>query len=80
MICMCGHTYDVVIYSKFHRNLFRCFGAPGGQNLPFPITLAIGLYNSSYYHTSRDDDAGKDSDAVYAVADQDQVSVTSSDD
>ena len=26
----------------------------GGQNLPFPITLAIGLYNSLNYRTSRD--------------------------
>jgi len=26
----------------------------GGQKSPFPITLAIGLYNSLYYRTSRD--------------------------
>jgi len=43
---MCGHTPDLVIYSKFHRNSFRDFGAPGGRNLPIPITLAIGFYNS----------------------------------
>ena len=53
-ICMCGHTRDVVIYSKFHRNLFRGFGAPGGQNLAFPITLASHFYNSLYYRTSHD--------------------------
>ena len=38
-ICLCVHTRDTVIYSKFHRNPFRGFGAPGGQNLAFPITL-----------------------------------------
>jgi len=43
-ICMCGHTHDPVIYSKFHRNPFMGFGAPGGQNLAFPITLASRLY------------------------------------
>ena len=40
--------------SKFHRNPFRGFGAPGGQNLAFLITLAIRFYNSLYYRTSRD--------------------------
>jgi len=50
---MCGHTGDLVIYSKFHRNPFRSFGAPGGQNLAFPITLVIGFY-SLYYSTSSD--------------------------
>jgi len=44
---------DVVIYSKFHRNPFRGFGAPGGRNLPIPITLAIGFYNSLHYRASR---------------------------
>ena len=53
-ICVCGYTRDVVIYSKFHRNPFRRFGAPGGQNMAFPITLAIGFYNSLYFRTSRD--------------------------
>ena len=46
---MCGHTRDPIIYSKFHRNPFRGFGAPEGQNLAFPITLASGFYNSLYY-------------------------------
>ena len=30
------------------------FGAPWGQNLAFPITLASRFYNSLYYRTSRD--------------------------
>ena len=51
---MCGHTRDPIIYSKFHLNPFRGFGAPGGQNLAFPITLASRFYNSLYYRTSRD--------------------------
>ena len=51
---MCGHTRGPVIYSKFRRNPFRGFGAPGGQNLAFPITLASRFYNSLYYRTSRD--------------------------
>ena len=53
-ICMSGHTRDLVIYSRFHRNLFRCFGATGGRSLAFPITLAIGFYSSLYYHTIKD--------------------------
>jgi len=52
---MCGHTRGPVIYSKFHLNTFRGFGASGGQNLAFPITLAIRFYNSLYYRTSRDE-------------------------
>ena len=48
-ICMCGHTRDPIIYSNFHRNLFKGFGTPGGQNLAFPITLASRFYNSLYY-------------------------------
>ena len=50
---MCGHTRGPVIYSKFHRNPFRGFRTPGGQNLAFPITLASRFYNSLYYRTSR---------------------------
>ena len=53
-ICMCGHTLDIVIYSMFYQDQFRGFGAPGSRNLPFPITVAIGLYNSLCYRTSRD--------------------------
>jgi len=48
------HTPDVVIYSKFHQNAFRGLGAPGGRNLPIPITLAIDFYNSFHYRASRD--------------------------
>ena len=54
---MCGHTRDPIIYSEFHRNPFMGFGAPGGQNLAFPITLASRFYNSLYYRTSRDSTA-----------------------
>jgi len=50
---VCGHTPDVVIYSKFQRNLFRRFSATRGRNLVIPIynwvipiPLAIGFYNS----------------------------------
>ena len=42
------------VLAYIHRNPFRGFGAPGGQNLAFPITLAICFYNSLYYRTSRD--------------------------
>jgi len=42
-ICMCCHTRDVVIHSRFHQNPLRDFGATGGRNLPFPITLVIGF-------------------------------------
>jgi len=28
----------------------------GGRKSPFPVTLANGLYNSLYYHTSRDNE------------------------
>jgi len=41
----------------FHRNPLRGFGAPGGRNLPIPITLAIGFYNSLHYRASRDNSA-----------------------
>ena len=51
---MCGYTRDPVIHSKFHRNPFRGFGAPGDQILALPITLASRFYNSLYYRTSRD--------------------------
>ena len=54
-VYVCGHTRDLIIYSKFNRNPFRCFGATGGQNLPVPITLPIGFCNSLHYHASRDD-------------------------
>ena len=51
---MCGHTRDPIIYSKFHRNPLKGFGAPGGQNLALLITLASRFYNSLYYRTSLD--------------------------
>jgi len=33
---------------------FTSFGAPGGRNLPFPVTSGIGFNNSLYYHTRHD--------------------------
>ena len=47
-ICLCCHTCDLVIYCRFCQNLFRGFGATRGRNLPFPVTLAIGFYDSLY--------------------------------
>jgi len=32
------------------------FGAPRGQNLAFPITLASRFYNSLYYRTRRENE------------------------
>jgi len=40
---MCGHTRDPIIYSKFHRNPFRGFGALGGQNLAFPLLWLVAF-------------------------------------
>ena len=31
------------------------FWSPWGRNLPIPITLAIGFYNSLHYRASRDE-------------------------
>ena len=44
----------VVLSFEFHQNRLSGFGAVGGRNLLIPIDLAIGLYNSLYYRTSRD--------------------------
>ena len=50
-----GGLQVVVLSFEFHQNLLSGFGAVGGgRNLPFLIDLAIGLYNSLYYRTSRD--------------------------
>jgi len=46
--------YDVVIYSKFHRNPLTSCGAPWGRNLAILITVSIGFYSSLYYRASRD--------------------------
>ena len=40
----------VRISSKSDKRFRSC----GGRNLPIPIDLAIGLYNSLYYRTNRD--------------------------
>ena len=52
--CMVGGLQMVVLSFEFHQNLLSGLGAVGGRNLPIPIDLAIGLYNSLYYRTSRD--------------------------
>ena len=36
----------IVLRFKFDQNRLSSFGAVGGRNLPFPIDLTIGLYNS----------------------------------
>ena len=36
-ICMYCHTRDLVIYSKFHQNPFRGFGARGVKICPFSL-------------------------------------------
>ena len=52
--CMVGGLQMVVLSFEFHQNRLNSFGVVGGRNLPIPIDLAIGLYNSLYYRTSRD--------------------------
>jgi len=51
-VCMPGGLQCVVLYIKFYKNWPSGFEAVGGRISPFPITLAIGLYNSLYYRTS----------------------------
>ena len=57
---------DMTIFRFFktaadpYRNPLRGFGAPGSRNLPIPITLAIGFYNSLHYRASRDQMQGSD--------------------
>ena len=46
---MCGHTHDVVIYSKFCQNLLLHFGWDHEDlNFAIPITLAIGFFTTAY--------------------------------
>jgi len=52
--CMVGDLHKVVLGFKLYQNRSTDFGAVGVRNLPFPIDLAIGLYNSLYHGTSRD--------------------------
>jgi len=51
-VCMPGGLQYVVLCIKFYYNRFSGFAAMGGRKSPFPITLAIGLYNGLYYRTS----------------------------
>ena len=55
---MCGHTHDVVIIQALSKSV-QGFGASEDRNLPFPITLAIGFYNSWYYHSCHDNSTTK---------------------
>ena len=53
-VCMPGGLLQcVVMYIEFYINRFSSFAAVGGRKSPFPITLAIGLYDSLYYRTSQ---------------------------
>ena len=52
--CMVGGLQMIVLRFEFHQNRLSGFGAVGGRSLPIPIDLAVGLYNSLYYRTSRD--------------------------
>jgi len=38
----------MVIYAKYHQNLFRSFVAMGGGKLMIASTLAIGFYQRLY--------------------------------
>ena len=53
-VCMPGGLWCVALYIKFYYKWSIGFATVGGRKLPFPITLAIGLYNSLYYCTSLD--------------------------
>jgi len=51
---MPGGLREVVLRFKFRQNRVNGFRDLWGQNLPFPILKASGLYNSLYYRRSRD--------------------------
>jgi len=42
-IWVCGHTYDVVIYLKFHQNLFWGFGATRVEICQFPLLWLLAF-------------------------------------
>ena len=46
--------YRAYAYASRGKNRSSGFAAVGGRKSPFPITLAIALYNSLYYRTIRD--------------------------
>jgi len=54
--CVVGGLQLLVLSFEFHQNRLSGFGAVGVGVVicPSPIDLAIGLYNSLYYRTSRD--------------------------
>jgi len=51
---MPGSLQCAVLYTKFYKNRFSGFAAVSGRKSLFPVTLAIGLYNSLYHRTSCD--------------------------
>jgi len=53
--CVVGGLQMAVLSFGFHQNRIIGFGAVEGRNLPIPTDLAIGLYNTWYYRTSRDE-------------------------
>jgi len=52
--CMRGRVREVVMYLKFHENRLRGLGAVGGRKSQSTTVLDNSLYDSLYYHTSRD--------------------------
>jgi len=42
--CVVGVLQGIVLRFEYHQNMSSDFGAVCGQNLPFSIGLAIGLY------------------------------------
>jgi len=42
--CMAGGLHEIILTFEFRQNWSSGFRAVGGQNLPFPIDLAIGLF------------------------------------
>jgi len=54
--CVVGRLQMVVLTSKVRiaSKSVKRFRSCGGRNLPIPIDLTIGLYNSLYYRASRD--------------------------
>ena len=51
--CMVAVLQVVVLRFEFYQNWLSGFGAVEFEICPSPIDLAIGLYNSLYYRTSR---------------------------
>jgi len=50
MAIVFGDSSKVQVSFKSVKWFPKC----GGRNLPFPVTVAVGLYSNLYYSTSRD--------------------------